>query len=108
MGIPKRDRLFSLYMFSSFFLIITTYWILKPLKKAIFISYHKAHSLSFLGTTLDAAQAELLAKELNIAVAFVAMVAYSFSNFAALLIQIFLTSWILKRWGIAVALRSRI
>jgi AAA family ATP:ADP antiporter len=78
MGIPKRDRLFSLYMFSSFFLIITTYWILKPLKKAIFISYHKAHSLSFLGTTLDAAQAELLAKELNIAVAFVAMVAYTF------------------------------
>jgi AAA family ATP:ADP antiporter len=78
MGIPKRDRLFSLYMFSSFFLIITTYWILKPLKKAIFIGYHKAHSLSFLGTTLDAAQAELLAKELNIAVAFIAMVAYTF------------------------------
>lgn len=77
-GIPKRDRLFSVYMCSSFFLIITTYWILKPLKKAIFIGYHKVNSISFLGSQLDPAQAELLAKELNIAVAFVAMVVYTF------------------------------
>lgn len=75
--IPKRDRLFSLYMFTSFFLIVTTYWMLKPLKKAMFISYHKLHALSFLGQTINAAQAELLAKELNIAVAFIAMIAYT-------------------------------
>jgi AAA family ATP:ADP antiporter len=29
---------------------------------------------------------------------------YSFSNFAALIVQVFLTGWIIKRWGIAVAL----
>ncbi len=75
--IHRRDRLFSLYMFSSFFLIVTTYWILKPLKKAMFIGYHKLHALSFLGQTIDAAQAELLAKELNVVIAFVAMVAYT-------------------------------
>ena len=75
--ISRRDRLFSLYMFSSFFLIVTTYWILKPLKKALFIGYHKLHALQFLGQTIDAAQAELLAKELNVAVAFVAMVVYT-------------------------------
>lgn len=76
-AIARRDRLFSLYMFVSFFLIVTTYWILKPLKKAIFIGYHKLHALSFLGQTIDAAQVELLAKEMNIVVAFFAMVAYT-------------------------------
>lgn len=75
--IPKRERLFSLYMFSSFFLIVTTYWILKPLKKALFIGYHKLHALNFLGQTIDAAQVELLAKELNIVVAFIAMIIYT-------------------------------
>ena len=75
--IPRRDRLFSLYMFSSFFLVITTYWILKSLKKAMFISYHKLHVFSFLGHTIDAAQAELLAKEMNIVIAFIAMIAYT-------------------------------
>lgn len=75
--IPRQNRLFSLYMFSSFFLIITAYWILKPLKKAMFIGYHKLHALSFLGQTIDAAQAELLIKELNVVVAFFAMLAYT-------------------------------
>lgn len=77
LGIERQDRLFSLYMCSSFFLIVTAYWILKPLKKALFIAYHKAHALQFLGQTIDAAQAELLAKELNVVVAFVAMVIYT-------------------------------
>ncbi len=76
-AIPRRDRLFSLYMFASFFLIVTTYWILKPLKKAMFIGYHKLHALTFLGQTIDAAQAELLIKEVNILVAFFAMIAYT-------------------------------
>lgn len=75
--IPRRDRIFSLYMFVSFFLIVTTYWILKPLKKAMFIGYHKLHALNFLGQTIDAAQAELLVKELNIVIAFIAMVTYT-------------------------------
>lgn len=76
-SISRRDRLFSLYMFASFFLIVTTYWILKPLKKAMFIGYHKLHVLSFLGRDIDAAQVELLAKEMNIVVAFFAMIAYT-------------------------------
>ncbi|MCX7194275.1 MAG: hypothetical protein NTY60_11775 [Proteobacteria bacterium] len=75
--ISPRDRLFSLYMFASFFLIVTTYWILKPLKKALFVGYYKLHALNFLGQAIDAAQVELLAKELNIVVAFFAMIAYT-------------------------------
>lgn len=77
LNIPRRERMFSLYMFSSFFLIITTYWILKPIKKSLFIGYHKLHALSFMGRTIDAAQAELLAKELNIVIAFIAMIVYT-------------------------------
>ncbi|MBI5919186.1 MAG: hypothetical protein HY849_07435 [Nitrosomonadales bacterium] len=77
MKIPKQDRVFSLYMCSSFFLIITSYWILKPLKKALFIGYHKAHEMSLFGSALNPAQAELLAKELNVLVAFIAMMVFT-------------------------------
>lgn len=77
LSMQQRDRMFSLYMFASFFLIVTTYWIFKPLKKALFIGYYKLHEFSFLGQTVDAAQVELLAKEANILVAFFAMVAYT-------------------------------
>lgn len=77
MKIPARDRVFSLLMCINFFLIITAYWILKPLKKALFIGHYKAAPLHFLGSELNAAQAELLAKEANVLVAFLAMLAFT-------------------------------
>jgi ATP:ADP antiporter, AAA family len=56
-----------------FFGIIAIFWILKPLKKALFIEHYDAAGLELLGWHLRASQAELLAKIVNTAAAFLAM-----------------------------------
>jgi AAA family ATP:ADP antiporter len=74
----KREELpRSLLMFGTFFLVITTFWILKPLKKSLFLALYDQGGLDLFGAHLGAAEAELLAKELNIAVAFVATAAFT-------------------------------
>jgi len=74
----RREELpFALLMFGYFFLVITSFWILKPVKKTLFISFYDQNGLAILGTTLSAAQAELIAKVLNMVVAFVAVAAFS-------------------------------
>lgn len=64
-------------MFGYFFLVITTFWILKPIKKGVFIRYHRETPLDLFGVTFDAPQAELIAKVANMGVAFVAVVVFS-------------------------------
>jgi AAA family ATP:ADP antiporter len=65
-----------LLMFLYFFLVITTFWVLKPLKKSTFIETYDASGFDLLGWDLTAAQAELLAKVLNMFVAYVAAVVF--------------------------------
>ncbi len=60
-------------MFGYFFLVITSFWILKPLKKGLFIAFYDADGFRALGLHLTAAQAELIAKVLNMVVAFLAV-----------------------------------
>ena len=77
-GFAAEERLQTALMFSYFFLVITTFWILKPIKKGLFISYYKgAGGFGLLGWQLDAAQAELLAKVLNMVVAAVAVAVFT-------------------------------
>ena len=64
-------------MFSYFFLVITTFWILKPIKKSLFIEFYDQGGFDFLSWHLSGPQAELLAKVLNMGVAFVAVVVFS-------------------------------
>ena len=71
------DRIDILLMFLYFFLVITSFWILKPIKKAVFIAYHKAYPLNLFGWELGAAQAELVAKEANVVIALVAAVLFA-------------------------------
>ena len=74
----RREELpFALLMFGYFFLVITSFWILKPVKKNLFIGFYDQSGLSLLGAHLDAAQAELIAKVLNMVVAFLAVVVFS-------------------------------
>jgi AAA family ATP:ADP antiporter len=65
-------------MFAYFFLVITCFWILKPLKKGLFIQYYDQSGFDLLGLSFSAAQAELLAKVLNMGVAFVAVVVFTY------------------------------
>ena len=81
---PGESRAAAL-MASYFFLVITSFWILKPLKKTLFIGYYTASAAAgggaggfdLGGNHLDAAQAEQLAKVLNMVVAAVAAVLFS-------------------------------
>ncbi len=73
-----EERLQTALMFFYFFLVITTFWILKPIKKGLFISYYKGvGGFDLLGWHMDAAQAELLAKVLNMAVAAAAVAVFT-------------------------------
>lgn len=77
LDIRRREWPLALLMFSYFFLVITTFWVLKPLKKTEFIEYYDERHFALFGWTLSAAQAELLAKVLNMVVAFGAAIAFS-------------------------------
>lgn len=67
-------------MFAWFFLIIMTFWLLKPLKKSLFVGYYKLHGGEFLGWSLEPAQMELLAKEANLLVALAYFLVLSWSR----------------------------
>jgi AAA family ATP:ADP antiporter len=76
-NLRREDLPFALLMFGYFFLVITSFWILKPVKKTIFITFYDQTGFDLLNLTLSAAQAELIAKVLNMVVAFVAVVVFS-------------------------------
>jgi AAA family ATP:ADP antiporter len=76
--IHQKELFFSVNMFSIFFLIITTFWILKPLKKGLFYTFYKEQSgFSFIIWQLSAAQAELFAKVINVFIALIVVILFS-------------------------------
>jgi AAA family ATP:ADP antiporter len=60
-----------------FFLVIAVFWVLKPMKSGMFLSYFSAHPVQVLGWTLSGAQAEQLARVLNMVVAYVVVVGFT-------------------------------
>ncbi|MFT5450879.1 MAG: AAA family ATP:ADP antiporter [Enterobacterales bacterium] len=75
--IHKGERVFAFLMASYFFFVITTFWILKPLKKAAFLSYYNESGFSLFGLQFSAADAELWAKVANMIVAMVAVTIFT-------------------------------
>jgi AAA family ATP:ADP antiporter len=77
-GAVKREEWpFALLMFTYVFLVIGTFWILKPLKKGLFIEHYDASGFVLAGRHFGAAEAELLAKVLNMGVAIVAVAVFT-------------------------------
>jgi|LSQX01.2.fsa_nt_gb AAA family ATP:ADP antiporter len=71
---PRRqEQALAWLLGSGFFLTIFVFWILKPLKKGRFIEFFAADGFALGPWLLSAAKAELLAKELNLLCAVVAM-----------------------------------
>jgi AAA family ATP:ADP antiporter len=64
-------------MAAIFFLIVTAFWVLKPLKKSLLVRTYDATGLTLAGLSLTSAQAELLAKVANLGVAVVAAFAFT-------------------------------
>jgi AAA family ATP:ADP antiporter len=75
--IRPDERGIAALMCSYFFLVITSFWILKPLKKMLFIGHYADAGFQAFGFDLPAAQAELIAKVLNMVVAAVAVTIFS-------------------------------
>jgi len=75
--IQRAELPLALLMFVYFFLVITTFWILKPIKKTVFIAFYEGRSFDWLGPALDGPQAELIAKVMNMVVAYAAVVVFS-------------------------------
>jgi ATP:ADP antiporter, AAA family len=77
MDVRRGELPLAILMFSYFFLVITTFWILKPIKKALFIQHYDQQGIHLVGSHLSAAQGELIAKVLNMFVAGGAMIAFT-------------------------------
>lgn len=77
LDVRHGERTFTAAMFAYFFLVIAAFWVLKPLKKALFIGFYEQAGMTLAGWHLSAPQGELLAKVLNMVVAFVATVAFT-------------------------------
>jgi AAA family ATP:ADP antiporter len=71
------ERAFTVLMLAYFFLVISTFWILKPLKKALFIQFYDERGYDLFSWHLAAAEAELIAKLLNMLFAIAAMVVFA-------------------------------
>jgi len=71
------ERRTAASMCAYFFLVITSFWILKPLKKTLFIGHYVDSGFAFAGRVFEASEAELLAKLLNMLVAAVAAVVFA-------------------------------
>ncbi len=71
------ERRIAVLMCTYFFLVITSFWILKPIKKALFIGHYATSGFDLAGYHLGASETEQVAKVLNMVVAAVAAVIFS-------------------------------
>lgn len=77
MNIRKNELPLALLMFFYFFLVIISFQILKPIKKAVFITFYDQTGFTLFNWHMKAAQAELLAKVLNMVVAIFAVIVFT-------------------------------
>ncbi len=77
MNIRREEVPLALLMFLYFFLVIASFWILKPIKSGLFLWYYDEIGFDIFYWHLRPAQAELIAKVLNMVVAFVAVTVFT-------------------------------
>ncbi len=85
LDVKRREIPFVVSMFLYFFLVITVFWILKPIKKAQLVAYYPydaeknpaGHSFDLFGMRLGGEEAELVAKVLNMVVAAIAVIVFT-------------------------------
>ncbi len=77
MNIRREELPLSLLMLSYFFLVITSFWVLKPIKSGLFLEYYDQTGFDIFSWHMTAAQAELIAKILNMFVAIVAVIVFT-------------------------------
>jgi AAA family ATP:ADP antiporter len=77
-NIRREELPVALLMFFYFFFVITSFWILKPIKKALFIIFYQESGFDLFGMwNGTASQAMQIAKVLNMVVAFAAVAVFT-------------------------------
>jgi len=77
LDIRREEWPLALPMCAYFFLVITTFWVLKPIKKGLFITFYEQDGFQLLSWHMSGSQAELLAKVLNMGVALIAVTIFT-------------------------------
>ena len=75
--IKKGEWTPALLMFTYFFMVIGTFWILKPMKRGLLVSYYQNDPLLLLGTSFSGAEVEQLAKVVNMVVVYLMVVFFT-------------------------------
>ncbi len=75
--IPREEWPKALLLSAYFFLLIATYWILKPVKRGLLISHFGQSPLHLLGYKLGGAEAEQVAKILDMLFAYLAVILFT-------------------------------
>lgn len=68
--IKKQEWPTAILMSTFFFMVIATFWILKPMKRGLLVNYYQETPLQLLGTSFAGAEVEQLAKVLNMIVVY--------------------------------------
>jgi len=68
--IRKEEWPNVLLMSLFFFMVIATFWVLKPLKRGLLVNFYQNNPLTLLGTSFAGAEVEQLAKVLNMVVVY--------------------------------------
>lgn len=75
----RRDEWPTALMLSAyFFLVIATFWILKPLKRGVIVNYFGDDPIRFLGMTFGGAEAEQIGKILNMIAVYLIVVLFTY------------------------------
>src|SRR5688500_13218440 len=67
----------ALAMSGFLFLVISVFWVVKPIKRSMILGYYGDHPLSMFGWSLGGAEVEQLGKVVNVFVALVAVALFT-------------------------------
>lgn len=71
----ERPRAIALSVL--FFLVVAVFWVVKPIKRGLLLSFYEARPVQIMAWTLEAAELEQFAKVLNMFAAFVAVAVFT-------------------------------
>lgn len=74
----KKDEWPNVIMMSLFFfMVIATFWVLKPLKRGLLVNFYQDNPLHLMGTSFAGAEVEQLAKVVNMVVVYAIVVVFT-------------------------------
>jgi len=109
--IEREEWIPTLLMSFYFFLVIASFWVLKPLKRGVIINFFGEDPLALLGMTFGGAEAEQIGKFLNVIAVYFVVIAFTWlaRRYARhWLVTIFAGFFSLAFVGYAIALQGEI